>query len=106
MQGKTQTDETKYKISKAKKGKNAGKDSPLYGIPKTKETKEKLSKSRQGKFTSWDNGFSKVVLNIQSGVFHGSAAEAADVYGLVYNNLKSYLNQTNGRKNPTNLIYV
>lgn len=72
---------------------------------------EKLSISKKG-CNAWNKGLknvnglslSKIVLNIENGIYYQSCKEASIIYGYKHSTLKSKLNGTN--KNNTNLIYV
>ncbi len=47
--GKHHTEETKKKISEAKKGKGAGEDNPFYGKHHTEEARRKVSEANKGR---------------------------------------------------------
>ena len=67
LKGKKRSEETKRKISKGNKGKNAGKNHPLYGKHHSQETKMKMSKK---------------VICITTGVIFYSQTEAAIHYNI------------------------
>jgi len=48
--GVPRTEETKKKVSEARKGKYAGENHPQFGVPRTEETKKKISEARKGKY--------------------------------------------------------
>lgn len=57
-----------------------GEDNPMYGRVHNEETKQKIgirSKERTGS----KNGFSKMVLNIETGIYYDSCSEACSAYG-------------------------
>lgn len=83
------TDETCLKISKSRKG-----------IVFTDEHRENIRISKTGQ----NNKRSKVVLDLNSGVFFDSIAEASYAYNIDHRTLSRYLNGT--RTNKTNLISV
>lgn len=49
FKGKHHSEETRRKMSEARKGKQAGEKNPMYGKKHTDETKKKMSKVRKGK---------------------------------------------------------
>lgn len=53
--GITTSDEVKQKISKANKGRLAGKNNPMYGNTHTEEARKKISEKAQGR-TPWNLG--------------------------------------------------
>ena len=59
--GKHLSEETKQKISEAKKGKYTGEDNPMYGKHHTEEMKKRMSESKKGKNCGKDNPTSKRV---------------------------------------------
>jgi hypothetical protein len=89
--------------------KNIGKISWNKGLKTGKNIK--LSESKKG-CIAWNKGLnnvngygmSKIVLNIQNGIYYKSCKDAAIIYGYKYTTLKSMLNGTN--KNKTSLIYI
>ena len=46
--GKTHSEESKQKVSKANKGKCAGEKNPMFGKKQTEETREKISMKQRG----------------------------------------------------------
>lgn len=109
MFGKKHSDITKHKISKKLKGlfkgdKNPmfgkkGKDHPAYG---TKRSKEHLIKSSIRNLHG-NNPMSKIVIDIESGVFYYSASEVAELFKINKYTLRSKLNGS--LKNNTKFIY-
>jgi len=51
------TEEAKLKVSKSKKGKNKGINSPLWGVPKTEEAKRKMSLAKKKAYMGDGNPF-------------------------------------------------
>lgn len=51
-----------------------------------------------------NNGASKIVINLENGVYYESCKNASLIYGIKHSTLKSMLNGTN--KNRTNLVYA
>lgn len=109
--GKVHSKETRLKISKS----NLGKISGMFGKKHSNITKDKMSLSLLGnkrgcnKIMSENekqnlkNKFSKIILNLETGIFYLGTKEAA-----FYNNLNpsTLKNRLNGNlKNNTNLIY-
>lgn len=86
--GYTHNDETKRKMSAAKKGKYLGSDNPFYSKTHSDETKEKLSKARKGRTlnSEWREnlakGHYKKVLCVETGTVYNSINECAETLGL------------------------
>ena len=109
--GRKASEETKIKMSLSRKGKY----STYKGKKHTEETKNKISLSLLGnkrgcnKIMSENekenlkNKFSKIILNLQTGVFYLGTKEAAFYNNLNHSTLKNRLN--GNLKNNTNLIY-
>lgn len=104
------SEETRLKMSESKKGdKNV-----FYGKKHSKETKEKISNSHKGKKHTEEHrrkvsennakNMSKIVLDLNTGVFYNSAKEVSDLYNLNHSTLRSQLNGTN--KNNTQFVYI
>lgn len=103
--GKKHSTETKKKMSDWQKGRKL-----------TKEHRENLSKSKMGIVSvkgkecymfgkSYElNPNSRLVLDLVTGIFYGSAKEASETFSINYGTMRAYL--TNNRFNKTNLIYV
>ena len=74
--GYTHKDESKQKMSVAKKGKYLGSDNPFYNKTHSEETREKLSKARKGKKldNEWKEnlakGHHKKVLCVETGMIY------------------------------------
>lgn len=132
MFGESHSDETKAKISKALKGKLSGENHPAYGTKHTrnkkgehaanfgmkhsKESKLKISKSQKGKHISeigrqnisksklgGKNPNSKIVVDLNFGIFYTSIKEASNYYNFTYDYLQRMLRGQ--YKNKTNLVY-
>jgi group I intron endonuclease len=109
--GKKHSKESKLKISKS----NLGRISPMAGKKHTEEAKKKMSLSLLGnkrgcnKIMSENekqnliNKFSKIILNLETGIFYLGTKEAAFYNNLNHSTLKNRLN--GNLKNNTNLIY-
>ena len=104
------SEETRLKMSESKKGdKNV-----FYGKKHSKETKEKISNSHKGRKHTEEHrrkvsennakNMSKIVLDLNTGVFYNSAKEVSDLYNLNHSTLRSQLNGTN--KNNTQFVYI
>lgn len=93
------SDITRKKLSEANKGKTI-----------TIEHKKILSESKKGSknhmfdISRKDHPSSKLVLNLDNGVYYDSAKDAAEASNIRYKNLSRYLNGT--RINKTNFIYI
>lgn len=111
--GRKASEETKLKLSERKRGVNH----PMFGKNHTKETLEKISKSKIGslhneatkeKMSNSKKGLnpnnSRIVLDVESGVFYYSSKEVSDLYGYGKSTLINKLN--NVRYNNTRFIYV
>ena len=76
----------------------------------SQETKFKIYLANIGKIQPKTRGFlhhnSKTVLDLETGIFYGSAREAADAFLLNYATLKDKLNGRRGCKKSKKLIYV
>jgi group I intron endonuclease len=103
------SEETKRKISIKNKGSNNG----MYGVKMTKEQKEirrdyKHTKEAKSKISKrsyrGNNPNAKIVLDLNTGVYYGCVADAAEVLDIPRDRLKSYLNGR--RKNKTSYIYA
>lgn len=64
--GLKHSEATKYKMSKDRKGKRAGKNSPMFGKKLTKEQKEKISKANKGR--TWTEEHRKKYIKSRTGV--------------------------------------
>lgn len=90
---------------------NKGKDflkgelNPMFGIKRTDEWKKEHS-LKAFEYTKKDEFHhkSKIVLNLESGIFHYTSREASETYNVIYSTLKCRLNGS--LKNKTNLKYV
>jgi len=87
--GKTHSNETKEKLSIAHTGKII-----------SNKTKNKMSNSQKNN----NNAKTRLVLNIETGIFYNTCVEAAIAHNIKYSYLSPML--TGSFKNKTNLIYV
>jgi len=78
MYGKKITKEQSERRSKARKGKRLGAESHRYGKKASEETRLKMSIALKGKRRGENTLRSKLVLNIETGIFYASAQEAYD----------------------------
>lgn len=121
--GKVVSDQCREKMSKAQKNRHRSPEEMEYlskrwisimksrtGIPLSDETKAKLRAANLGTKCEKRQGFnhphSKIVVNIETGVFYGSAKHAAEAHGINYATLKDRLSERRGRVNNSSLIYV
>ena len=72
------------------------------GHKHSKESKAKMSKSKKGK--SFTTKHSRLILDLQTGIFYNCLSEAAIIFSLRKSTLRKWLNLK--RPNKTNLIYV
>jgi len=87
--GKTHSNKTKEKLSIAHTGKII-----------SNKTKSKMSKSQKNN----NNAKTRLVLNVETGIFYNTCTEAAIAHNIKYSYLSPMLTGT--FKNKTNLIYV
>ena len=86
--GYKHSDETKQKMSVAKKGKYLGSDHPFHNKTHSEETKEQLSKARRGRKldSEWREnlakGHYKKVLCVETGTIYDSIKECAETLNL------------------------
>jgi group I intron endonuclease len=102
--------ETRRRMSES----SIGEKGSFYGKTHTKETREKISKAQLGRKHTLEHRLkvslnnsrykSKVVLNLNDGMFYDSCLEASIAYGFKYSTLRSQLNGTN--KNSSSMIFV
>ena len=103
------SEETKLRMSISKKGiKNS-----FYGKTHSEETKEKIRLFQTGRKHTKEHkdkvsknnakNLSKIVLDLNTGVFYESAKQVSDLYNINHSTLRSRLNGTN--KNLTQFIY-
>lgn len=103
------SEETRNKMSNAK----LGEKNTFYGKTHSLSAREKISKYQIGRKHTPEHrekvsknnakNLSKIVVDIQSGVFYESAKEVSDLYGIKHSTLRSMLNGTN--KNKTSFTY-
>jgi group I intron endonuclease len=100
--GKTFSEETKIKMSEAQKGEKHYN----FGKKLSEETKIKMSKSQKGKPKpeEYKNKKSKLILNIQTGIYYLGVKEAAESVNMNIGTLRGCLSGND--KNKTNFIYV
>ena len=94
--------ETKKRMSEAKKGKCAGEDNYFYGKHHTEETKRKISEAKKGKYRGENNGHAIKIICINTGEIFTCIQYACDKYGLDASNLVKALknpNKTSGNLN-------
>lgn len=92
VRGYKLSEETRKKMSDAKKGKVA-----YYA---TEQTKIKLSESKMGA----SNPKARLVLDLSTGIYYETGKEAAQAFNINYYTLNDWL--TGRNKNKSNLIYV
>ena len=109
MYGKQHSEETIIKISKSRRGQYGGIKNPMYGkfgknhpAYGNKPTKENLEKARENNLYG-KNPMSKIVIDMQTGMFYESASELAELININKYTLRSKLN--GHLKNNTNYKY-
>ena len=109
--GKKHSEEIRNKMSIARKGiklseetKRKMSDSRKKNM--TSEIKQKISESQKGRKHSEKSklNMSKIILNIETGIFYYGTKEAAESINMKINTLRKKLNGT--LKNKTSLIYI
>lgn len=110
------SEETRQRISEAKKGTQAGADNPFYGKTHSEETRKLISENGKGRkgselqkkvvteLAKGNTYGSHLLLDTQTGIYYESIDEAMEVFNLSRSSMTRYLNGY--RKNPTNLIKV
>lgn len=98
--GKTFSEEYRKKLSESFKKYYSENPGNRLGINHTPESKEKMSKSKKGKNTGENNPASKLILNLETGIYYSGATEAAESCGMNKNILRSYLNGNRRNKSP------
>jgi group I intron endonuclease len=104
------SEETRLRMSESSRGdKNS-----FYGKHHSEETKEKIRNAQLGRKHSEEHrmkvsknnakNLSKIVLDLNTGVFYNSIKEVAELYNIKHSTLRSRLNGTN--KNNTQFICV
>ena len=103
------SDETKKRMSISKKGNK----NTFFGKKHSEETKQKIRLFQTGRKHSAEHrkkvslnsakNLSKIVLDLNTGVFYESAKEVSDLYNIKHSTLRARLNGTN--KNKTQFIY-
>lgn len=79
-----------------KEGHNKGDKNPMFGKTHNEDARRNISIKNKGKR-------SKIVVDIQSGIFFNSLGEASECFNINYKTLNNML--TGNRKNITNLRY-
>lgn len=126
MLGKHHSKETKEKQSNVKKGKYIGENSPNYGIPKSEDHKKNMLKSKKAYYNSggvhsWTNRkhseeskqkmseskkgkprlhTSRLVLNLEVGIFYSTVKEASFSIGVSPSTLRWRLDNPERIKTP------
>lgn len=101
MFGKKHSEETKIKIGNAHRGKKM-----------SDESRRKMSESHKGKKLTeehrrkFSQGKSKLVLNMETGIYYSSITEASKSTIYSSGHLKNMLNPNDSKRNRTNLVTV
>lgn len=104
------SEETRKKMSESSKGEKGS----FYGRKHTDEAKQKLRQAQTGRKHTKEHrrkvsennakNLSKIVLDLNTGVFYESAKEVSDLYNIKHSTMRAWLNGTN--KNNTQFIYA
>lgn len=104
------SEETRHKMSESKMGEK----NTFYGKTHTQETKDKISSAQTGRKHTKEHrekvsknnarSNSKIVIDMNTGIFYDNARDAADCLGYVRSTLRSRLN--GGLINNTSLKYA
>lgn len=81
-----------------------GDKNTFYGKKHSIESRLKISEAKKGKYKGENSAFSKIVLDLNTGVFYNSLTELSDLLNLSNNNLSRKL--SGARKNNTSYIYA
>jgi group I intron endonuclease len=104
QKGKIFSNETKMKMSISRKGTRKGVENPFFNKTHSEESRQKMSISRKGTRIGLQNKCSKIILDINTGVYYYSVNELSKYL----NYSKSYLSEMlRGKKNnKTQYIYI
>ena len=104
QKGRNVSNESRIKMSNSRKGKRVGMENFFYGKSHTPATRLKMSNLRKGKRLGLENKTSKIILDINTGVFYYSVNDLSKY--LEYS--KSYISEMlRGKKNnKTQYIYI
>jgi len=104
QKGKKISSETKLKMSNLRKGKRIGLENPFFAKNHTIENRIKMSNLRKGQRLGLDNPISKIILDLQTGVFYYSVNDLKKVS--IFS--KGYLSEMlrGSKPNKTQFIYV
>lgn len=104
QKGKIFSNETKMKMSISRKGTRKGVENPFFNKIHSEESRQKMSISRKGTRIGLQNKCSKIILDINTGVYYYSVNELSKYL----NHSKSYLSEMlRGKKNnKTQYIYI
>jgi len=104
QKGKKFSKETKIKMSISRKGTRKGIENPFFNKTHSKESRQKMSIYRKGTRIGLKNKCSKIILDINTGVFYYSVNELSKY--LDYS--KSYISEMlRGKKNnKTQYVYI
>ncbi len=97
--GKTKTEEAKQKISIHRKGKYKGEEHHQYGKPLNEKSRKAFSEIRK-KSVGLDNLESKIVIDLNTGIFYYSIKEASFYMGVDRKRISGH------RKNDTSLRII
>jgi group I intron endonuclease len=97
------SEEQRLNLSVLRKDKYLGEENAMFGKNHSTLSKNKMSENRTRLF-GLDNPKSKLILDLETGVFYYSVSEAAKVYGISRAYLSSMLTEGTKDKNKTTLI--
>lgn len=104
QKGRVVSEKSKIKMSNSRKGKRKGLENPFFNKKHTLETKQKISSNLKGKRKGLENCKSKIILDINTGIFYYSVNDLSKYL----NYSKSYIAEMlRGKKNnKTQYIYI
>ena len=103
--GKKHTEETKKKMSEAKKDKYFGENNPNYGKKQTSETRKKISINRSGKLN--EKIISEIIIFIKNGYSHQKIADMFNIGRTTVTRISNGTRWTNITKGPViPIVYV
>jgi group I intron endonuclease len=104
QKGRVVSEEIKLKMSIARKGTKKGLDNPFFNKKHNKQSKLRMSNARKGTRLGLENNNSRIILDLNNGVFYYSVNELTKSI----NFSKSYLSEMlrGSKHNKTQFIYV
>jgi len=104
QKGRIVSEESKLKMSLSRKGKRLGSENYFFNKKHSNESKLKMSKTLKEKYKNNTSRFSKIILDLNTGVFYYSVIELSNHTSYS----KSYLSEMlrGKKKNKTQYTYI